>query len=87
MKRRSQKTVYIRQLDETLDRVFAAFDDREMRWGELVRASGLCYATVRRANRRLSHLPRYDTVLRLARAVGLDLAAVGAAGPKMRKAV
>lgn len=85
MPRRKAEGEYRESLDAALDQVFAAKDAKRMSNAELAVAAGLCYTTVWRADRKDMELPCYDTILRLARAVGLDLVLVGRKA-KLRRA-
>lgn len=70
---------YKATLDQMLDQVFAESDRLDMTLEEMALASGLHFSTVYRINNRETLLPRFKTVMALARAVGMDLELVQSA--------
>ena len=64
---------YWRDLSEALDLIFSrAANDMGWEWSELAGAASLCYETVRRLGQRETRFPRFQTVYKLASAVGVS---------------
>ncbi len=61
------------ELHRAIDAVYDAADRRGYTWQELAGRAGLCYSTVRNLAKYNTMYPRAQTVMLLARAVGLRL--------------
>lgn len=64
---------YEARLNLLVDAIFAESDDLDMSVSQMAKDSGLAYTTVANIERRKTLLPRFRTVLALARSVGMDL--------------
>jgi len=63
---------YERKLDKIIDDIFEEAY-KYWTWGELAKEAGLAYGTVSRLGDRITRLPRFQTILKLAHSVGWDL--------------
>lgn len=70
------------QLNRIVDEIFEQAGD--MSFKQLAEKSGLSYGTVRNLNHYVTMYPRTQTVLLLARAVGMDLKLTVAKKPKLK---
>lgn len=67
---------FAKKLNDILDDVFAESDRLGYSMGEMADIAGLCYQTVVNLNNRKTKLPRFLTVMKLVRAMDMDLEVV-----------
>jgi hypothetical protein len=68
---------YFAELHRIVDEVFSeAADTYDWTWSKLATHAELCYATVAKLGDRETKWPRYSTIYKLCKAVGIDLVLV-----------
>ncbi len=64
---------YFTQLHAIVDQVFEESTVFDWTWGQLANHADLCYATVANLGDRQTRWPRYCTIYKLCKAVGIDI--------------
>lgn len=69
----TRKAEHVRYLNEVLDEIFTESDRQNLTLQDLVSLSGLSITTLYRYDYRLADRPQFESIRRLARAVGMEI--------------